>query len=117
MAYNNFLPNYQPLFTPQATPQSEIHWVQGEAGAKSYLVAPNQTVTLWDSESQTIYLKMADAMGLPTIKILDYTIREDTPPARNIPPQSGYATKDDLDMLREEIVELKGRFKEGGMAL
>jgi hypothetical protein len=51
--------------------------VQGESGAKSYLVAPNCTVQLWDSESQTIYIKSADASGMPSIKILDYTIRDD----------------------------------------
>lgn len=51
-------------------------WVQGLAGAKSYLVAPNQTVDLWDSESQTIYVKSADASGLPTLKVLDYTLRD-----------------------------------------
>ena len=49
--------------------------MQGESGAKSYLVAPNCTVQLWDSESNTIYLKSADASGMPSIKILDYTIR------------------------------------------
>jgi hypothetical protein len=54
-----------------------IIWVQGESGAKSYLVAPNCTVQLWDSESQTIYIKSADASGMPSIKILDYTIRND----------------------------------------
>ena len=42
-----------------------IIWVSGEAGAKAYLVAPNNTVQLWDSESQTIYLKSADACGMP----------------------------------------------------
>lgn len=56
---------------------SGIIWVQGESGAKSYLVAPNCTVQLWDSESQTIYIKSADASGMPSIKILDYTIRND----------------------------------------
>jgi predicted transcriptional regulator len=55
---------------------SGIIWVQGESGAKSYLVAPNSTVQLWDSESQTIYIKSADASGMPSIKILDYKIRE-----------------------------------------
>jgi hypothetical protein len=52
-----------------------IVWVQGEAGAKSYLVAPNTTVQLWDSENPVIYLKSADASGMPSMKILDYTVR------------------------------------------
>ena len=86
MAYNNGFPiNYPMYYNPvqvqqpvqqQQQPQNGIIWVQGEAGAKSYLVAPNTTVQLWDSESQSIYLKSADASGMPTMKILDYTIRE-----------------------------------------
>ena len=85
MAYNNGVPiNYPMYYNPvqqqpvqqQPQPQNGIIWVQGEAGAKSYLVAPNTTVQLWDSESQSIYLKSADASGMPTMKILDYTIRE-----------------------------------------
>ena len=91
MAYNNYFPTgYQYLYPQQfqqpvqSMQQSNtgpagpngIIWVQGEAGAKSYLVAPNTTVQLWDSESQTIYLKSADASGMPSIRILDYTIRD-----------------------------------------
>ena len=40
--------------TNQNTNNNDIIWVQGLEGAKSFLVAPNNTVTLWDSESQTI---------------------------------------------------------------
>lgn len=89
MAFNNGFPMaYQPLYgnqginyqppmqAPTQGQNNGIIWVQGEAGAKSYLVAPNTTVQLWDSESQSIYLKSADASGMPTMKILDYTIRE-----------------------------------------
>lgn len=99
MAYNNYFPTgyqyvypqqqfqqpVQPVPTMQPSVQQPsqsntgfngIIWVQGEAGAKSYLVAPNTTVQLWDSESQVIYLKSADASGMPSIKILDYTVRD-----------------------------------------
>lgn len=70
--YNGY---QQPQPTQMYNPNSR-KWVQGLAGAKSYLVAPNQTVDLWDSESQTIYVKSADASGLPTLKVLDYTLRD-----------------------------------------
>lgn len=86
MAYNSYFPAgyqqpyYQPMqpMTQNQMPQNNggIIWVQGEAGAKSYLVAPNTTVQLWDSENQTIYLKSADASGMPSIKVIDYTIRD-----------------------------------------
>jgi len=71
--YNGY---QQPQPTPQMYNPNSRKWVQGLAGAKSYLVAPNQTVDLWDSESQTIYVKSADASGLPTLKVLDYTLRD-----------------------------------------
>lgn len=73
---SNAQPNIQSPTVPNNGLNGNIIWVQGEAGAKSYLVAPNTTVQLWDSESQTIYLKSADASGMPSIKALDYTIRE-----------------------------------------
>ena len=84
--------------------QNGIVWVQGEAGAKSYLVAPNQTVQLWDSEAQTIYLKSADASGMPSMKILDYTIREASQPMPKI-ASGDYVTREELQRFREEILE------------
>lgn len=132
--YNNGFPvSYQPMYYPQqqyqvptqantfSTPQNvgatqpqpmmqnnSIIWVQGEAGAKSYLVAPNTTVQLWDSENQVIYLKSADASGMPSIKTLDYSIRETKPvnvPSMNAQAEQmpAYATKEDLAALRSEV--------------
>lgn len=108
MAYNNFYPYYPQQY--QSQQNSGIIWVQGETGAKSYLVAPNNTVQLWDSESQTIYLKSADASGMPSMKILDYKIRGG---AQNAPAVMGaeYATKAELDDLRKSIAELRASMK------
>lgn len=71
---------------------NNIIWVQGEMGAKAFAIAPNTTLALWDSEAQIIYLKQSDAVGRPTMQILDYTIREQ---------------KDELTALKEEIKALK----------
>ena len=79
MAYNNLY--------------SSPVWIRSQDVA-SYQVAPNHTVELWDIDNQTIYLKSADSMGRPSIKILDYTIREDS-------------TSNDLTDLRKEIADLK----------
>ena len=111
-AFNNGYPvSYPQMYYPQQYQQqnqqnSSIIWVQGEAGAKSYLVAPNNTVQLWDSESQTIYLKSADASGMPSMKILDYTIRG---AVQNTPAVMGteYATKADVEELRMNLAELR----------
>jgi len=110
---NNYMNNYQQPIIPQPNNQvnnSGIIWVQGEAGAKSYLVAPNTTVQLWDSEAETIYVKSADASGMPSIKILDYKIRGAENNAKNT-PISAYATKEDITMLEQEISDLRAEFK------
>lgn len=104
MNYNNYFPtNYHPLYQHQPQVQGQPIWVQGEAGAKSYLVAPNNTVQLWDSESQTIYLKSADASGMPSIRILDYTIRQEAPRT----PVEAFKDHDGIDGLKSEINGLK----------
>ena len=98
MAYNNAFPvGYQPMYYPnfpqpnipavnvpqnnapqpvQNQNNSNIIWVK-EGDVKGYNVTPNNAVALWDSEKQTIYIKQTDATGRPTIKTLDYTVRED----------------------------------------
>lgn len=127
MAFNNGFPiNYQPTYMPQQQayipqiPQAQqqqsngIIWVSGEAGAKAFMVAPNTTVQLWDSEDQVIYLKSADASGMPNMKILDYTIRQagnqQTTPALM---QSDYVTRDELSAFEEKIKKMIGGTDDG----
>lgn len=131
MAYNNIYPvTYQPYYPqyPQSqqmssAPQSmnqnnSIIWVQGEAGAKSYLVAPNNTVQLWDSESNTIYLKSADASGMPSMRVLDYTIRSDNSQAQKLPgTQSNYVTMEDLKSVQDQIDEIRKEMNSGRRSL
>jgi len=110
MAYNNNFPaTYPQMYYPTQNQNSNMIWVQGEAGAKSYLVAPNTTIQLWDSEAQTIYLKSADASGMPSMKVLDYTIRnaQETPTTPLKDDGVSYATKEDLEALKDEITALK----------
>ena len=90
---------------------SSLIWVNGEVGAKSYLVAPNSTVVLWDTESQTVYIKSADASGMPSIKTLDYTMREEAVKTPEISPMTDFATKEDISLIRDEIDALKEDLK------
>lgn len=117
MAYNNYFPaGYQPMQMYQQAPQTQQTngriYVQGEESAKSYLVAPNQSVELWDTESQTIYLKSADASGLPSIRILDYTYRESMPKSKDSLDMAAFATKEDVDYLKGEIASLRANIEE-----
>lgn len=126
MAYNNGFPMSYPQYTQQypqqfqqpiPTPQQQMQqqpqnvggliWVSGEAGAKAYLVAPNTTVQLWDSEANCVYLKSADATGMPSMKILDYTIRNAQNDVKKTPLENEtkeYATKDDMAALKAELM-------------
>ena len=102
--YNNGFPAGYPQFPyPYPAQQNNgIIWVQGKAGADAYMVARNtKNLPLWDSEAQVIYLKSADDTGRPSMQILDYTIRDAAPAA----PE--YATKADIDALRQEIEALR----------
>lgn len=118
MAYNNFSVGYQPMYYQQPMQQpvqqqsNGIIWVQGEAGAKSYLVAPGNTVQLWDSESQVIYLKSADATGLPSMRVLDYTIRDNAPRRAQNVLRDDFATRDEVLSIKKQIDELEAKLSE-----
>lgn len=123
--YQQMYPQYQqpyqqqmpqmPQMQAQQQAQSGIIWVSGEAGARGYIVAPNTTVQLWDSDQKVIYLKSADASGMPSMKILDYTIRDQN--TQNGPTNvleqskgnSNYVTKAEYDDIVREIGALKAQ--------
>lgn len=101
MAYYPYMP--QSFQNPFPAPQiqqpinSMLTWVQGENGAKSYLIAPNTTVALWDSEDHKIYIKSSDASGMPQMKTLEYKVLGG----------EEIADKDELSKLKEEIESLR----------
>ena len=108
--YQNPYMIQQPQYQQPQQQQSGIIWIQGEAAAKSYLVAPNTSVALFDSERQTVYIKSADASGMPSIKTLDYTIREAQNASPVVPKESvTYATKDDLNAVYAKIKGIEER--------
>ena len=57
-------PYTQNVNTTQPQQANGINWVQGEAGAKSFSIAPGQSVLLMDSESNVFYIKSTDPSGL-----------------------------------------------------
>ena len=93
---------------PVQQQSSQISWVSGEAGAKSYLVAPGNTVMLLDAENSVFYLKSADASGMPLpLRIFDY--KERTTTAQQAFGGSVTAESVNLDnfVTRKEFDELK----------
>ena len=98
----------QPMQVQPAQQSSQIIWVSGEAGAKSYLVAPGNTVMLLDAENSVFYLKSADASGMPLpLRIFDY--KERTTAAQQAFGGSVAAETVNLDnfVTRKEFDELK----------
>lgn len=61
-----------PPQAPQAAQEQPMIWVQGDAGAKAYMVANGSTVVLWDSERDVIYVKSADMSGMPSMRVFAY---------------------------------------------
>ena len=93
---------------PMQQQSNQIIWVSGEAGAKSYLVAPGNTVMLLDAENSVFYLKSADASGMPLpLRIFDY--KERTTAAQQAFGGSVTAESVNLDnfVTRKEFDELK----------
>lgn len=107
MQYNHYPSSYQPTYYPSAQTTNRWDWVQGETGAKSYLVAPNTTVLLLDSENQRFYLKSADASGMPMpLRTFEYTETAQANAMAAFSPQENnpvYATKEDVAALARRI--------------
>lgn len=140
MAYNYFPATYQPNYyggmynpqpqipqipTPAQQPQPQpqvqapqqqtnpgVNWVQGEAGARSWLVAPNTSVLLMDSESNRFYLKSSDASGMPLpLRIFEYEEKTGKPQGQAPieQPSEEYVTKREFDEFK---TTLKSRYKD-----
>lgn len=125
VAYNYYPTYYQPPMAdqltqyrqqqytmPQAAPQpqsSPILWVQGEEGAKAYMVAPGASVLLMDSESSSFYIKSTDASGMPQpLRIFDYTERVANAKAPVI-PSADYVTREEFNALAARIDALNSK--------
>ena len=99
-----------------------MEWVEGEVGAKAYQMPQgwpaNQPIPLWDSTDMIIWLKSWGPMGIPNpMQKLHYTMPEQqnqtllangqqsgaTENSAQQQDMSNFATKDDINALREEV--------------
>ena len=78
-------------------------WVQGEAGAKAYIVPAGRTVWLMDSENPVFYIKSTDVNGMPQpLRTFDFTERKE--PAKN-ESMSQYVTKEEMKSYIDELLK------------
>lgn len=98
-------PNYNTTPTPTTNQNNSIIWVQGESGAKSYLVAPNTSVLLMDSEQSRFYIKSTDASGMPMpLRIFEYVEKKDD--IKTEPTSSTeYVTREEFEERLRDLVE------------
>ena len=122
---NQYKGQYQQPMQPQPMPQqmmpapipsNDMIWVLNESEATSYPVAPNNTVTLWDKNEPTIYIKSVNAQGVPSMRILDFSERTQNAPKSHTEHvcQCGkdFVKIDDFKALEAKFKDLEGKFEE-----
>lgn len=105
MAYNPMYPMSYPSYQQPQQPTSSLIWVQGEAGAKSYLVGAGQSVLLMDAEGSTFYIKSTDASGMPMpLRVFDYKERNQAVQQSGL--QNGnYVTHEELEKWTKDLLD------------
>lgn len=92
-----------PQQQPTAQQTAPIIWVQGEEGAKAYMVAAGNSVLLMDSENSTFYIKSTDASGMPQpLRVFDYSERtasQKQPTHTAQKPKEEYVTRQEFNAL------------------
>ena len=109
-----------PIQTPtqfmQTQPTNDMLFVLNENEASAYPVAPNNSVVLWDKNNKTFYIKTANAQGIPSMQIYDFTERAEKP--QNQPTEhkctcgDKFATKEQINDLKGKIDDLTAKYEE-----
>lgn len=106
--------------TQQNASWNDMIWVLNENEAVSFPVAPNNSVTLWDKNKNTVYIKSVNMQGVPSIRILDFTERN-TELSKNAEKTSTehictcgdkFATKEQLNAVEGKINDILAMYDE-----
>lgn len=106
----SFQRNSQPVQQNQNGAQNNtFQWVQGQAGAEAYLVAPGASVILMDSNAPVIYFKSADNSGR-YLPMKTYDLVERVPQVQGPNPAStidttSFVKRDEITTLVAKAVE------------
>ena len=101
-----------PMQTPTQFIQTQssgdtMLWVLNENEASSFPVTPNNSVVLWDKNNKTFYIKTANAQGIPSMQIYDFTERIENAPKS--PAEHVCKCGDDF-IPKSELTAINGKF-------
>lgn len=99
----------------QQRPQNNLLKVTGPESAKAYPLPPNSEVCLFDAENPVFYVKTTDSSGYPSLRTFQFEEVQqqvvDVQPVLEQMDTSGFATKEDMESLRTDIMDLKDTLK------
>lgn len=90
-----------------------VNWVQGEAGARAWLMGANSTALLMDSERPQFFIKQTDQYGMP-MPLRSFEYKETTQGAQigTLPTAKDESSYKDIegkiDALTKRIEALEG---------
>lgn len=88
---------------------TDLLQVNGLEGARNYPVSPNSRMVLFDSNQDIFYIKSTDAGGYPSISAFQFS-----PVSSQEQNTANYATKEDLNILLDQITSLRKEIQENG---
>ena len=102
----------------QMPPQTnDMIWVLSEGEAQSYPVAPNNSVILWDKNSDVVYIKSVNAQNVPSFRVLEYKERiadnaSKTPQKHECKCGGMFVSKKDFEELQAKFEGIESELEE-----
>lgn len=95
--------DYNNPYQPRQNFNNQYAYVNGIEGAKAYLMNPNQTILLMDSDQPIFYLKTSNGLGQASIRIFEF--KEVLQSSNN---NQSYALKSDIEAIMRRLEALEG---------
>lgn len=108
MQFGSWNNSYTTMPKPQQN--SGVIWVNGIEGAKGYIIQPNSTVVLMDSERNYFYLKTANEAGIASIRIFEFQEKHQVEPKSSVDIDSklkDFVSREEFEELKASIAALK----------
>lgn len=90
------------MFGNYGMQQSNIIWVNGEAGANAYPVPPGCSMLLMDRENPVFYIKTVDPSGMPQ-KLRKFSYSEEI---QQEAPAGNFVSRDEFNALVQQLAAL-----------